>query len=736
VATFIPNMLGAQAATLLLTLNDGAGHLQIKVYGHCHKVGEAGGPGGGGGNKKVATGGLLALPEDFRASFSFKEGEEFLAHAPQMQLKTLRGPMPDVPAWKKLPPPQPDGTNPDMCSVAELESRALHRFRYAQYLKRQRTLHFEQQYVWENGPEFQLGIGRDNKTEFDYQNFNLDLGMRNVTGLKPPVLTLPVADEPLYLKPEKVLEPRKRIIDAERLLHKKFAAKPANEQEASECASVLTAKEMNLVTVYPDTMEFGNISPHVKVSKSFAVSNDNKHAIVVSLRTKSDAMGVTIYPDSQVIRSGYTAGFDVNILTDTLMEIRTQIMYKINGTHEYTIQVNARPVLVNVKMEPMHKHFTIPSTSIVMWSTDTISLINSSSNTVEFRWQTGGPGSAFSFPATEGLLEGGGMQDVAIRYTPGSQTESEETLVLKLVGGEDLLLRCTARVEPAVLRVVPATMKTLDFGDVLAGTTSSISITLKNPGQSNAVFSIEFDFGRSQAKDFPGLVITASPDKAAVPPGDTMTITITLFSKAPAKLMPAKCFLNIAVRGGPSIKMGLKALLNLPDVEVLSDELDFGEVHVGSLGRCPLKLRNISATLEACLVVDLRKYPEFKVILPEGMISTPMKISPSSDRASVPSELPGASLSPLGGGEGGTYMSFVVPANSTHTLELELAPLAIKTYAFELPLLVRGISPLDLPQQLRAKLRRVVAAEATKPRVQMSVSSANFGFQVNRMCSL
>jgi len=30
-----------------------------------------------------------------------------------------------------------------------------------------------------------------------------------------------------------------------------------------------------------------------------------------------------------------------------------------------------------------------------------------------------------------------------------------------------LLFKCTARVEPAVLRVVPATVKTLDFGDVL-----------------------------------------------------------------------------------------------------------------------------------------------------------------------------------------------------------------------------------------------------------------------------
>ena len=102
---------------------------------------------------------------------------------------------------------------------------------------------------------------------------------------------------------------------------------------------------------------------------------------------------------------------------------------------------------------------------------------------------------------------------MAIRYTPGHNAESEETLVLKLVGGEDLLLKCTARVEPALLRVVPATLKTLDFGHALAGMTNSMSITLKNPGQSNAAFSIDCDLGGSHVKEFPGLVIKASPDK-------------------------------------------------------------------------------------------------------------------------------------------------------------------------------------------------------------------------------
>ena len=231
VVSFVPNMLGPHAAQLVLALNAGAAYLHINVFGHSHKIGLAGGPGGGGGTRKVPKGGLLALPEHFDPKFIFKEPEEFHARAPPPAWKTLRRPMPDVPAWKKVPPPIPDGANPDMCTDHELEARARHRLRYAEYLKTQHRIHFEQQVMWENGPEFQLGLGADNTTDFDYQGFNLELGMRNVTGLRPPVLALPVADEPLYLKPEKEMEPRKRQIDADKLLHRKFAAVPANEKE-------------------------------------------------------------------------------------------------------------------------------------------------------------------------------------------------------------------------------------------------------------------------------------------------------------------------------------------------------------------------------------------------------------------------------------------------------------------------------------------------------------------------
>jgi len=61
-------------------------------------------------------------------------------------------------------------------------------------------------------------------------------------------------------------------------------------------------------------IDFRVISPDVKVSKSFVVSNDNKFAISVSLKKKSGCESITIYTATQVIWSDCTAGFDINVI--------------------------------------------------------------------------------------------------------------------------------------------------------------------------------------------------------------------------------------------------------------------------------------------------------------------------------------------------------------------------------------------------------------------------------------
>jgi hypothetical protein len=60
-----------------------------------------------------------------------------------------------------------------------------------------------------------------------------------------------------------------------------------------------------------------------------------------------------------------------------------------------------------------------------------------------------------------------------------------------------------------------------------------------------------------------------------VPPGDNTVVTVTLYAKSAFKLLPNKHLLNIGVRGGPQLKLGIKADLELPDIDVLTDEIDF-----------------------------------------------------------------------------------------------------------------------------------------------------------------
>ena len=53
------------------------------------------------------------------------------------------------------------------------------------------------------------------------------------------------------------------------------------------------------------------------------------------------------------------------------------------------------------------------------------------------------------------------------------------------------------------------------------------------------------------------------------------------------------------------------------------------------------------------------------------------------------------------GGEGGSYVWFQVRANSTLTVEVEFAPLVLKSHAIELAMTIKGLLARELPAALR-----------------------------------
>lgn len=225
--------------------------------------------------------------------------------------------------------------------------------------------------VQENGAAFNLGP--ENTGSDNYNGFSLDMGMKN--SLPSPRLALPNEPDPLYLvHARKETRPRVRKIDENRLLAHKFHSKPASDEEAAHCRMELNRAQIQGISMYPEALEFGDVSTNIPVSKSFAVSNDNRSPIIVSLST--NLKFVSIAPDTQVIRPGQTAGFDITVLATSVQEVRGPVTYEVNGLHTFSFDMHARPVPVNVRLAPTAKHFTIAPKSEELFVDDTAQLIN------------------------------------------------------------------------------------------------------------------------------------------------------------------------------------------------------------------------------------------------------------------------------------------------------------------------------------------------------------------------
>ena len=107
-------------------------------------------------------------------------------------------------------------------------------------------------------------------------------------------------------------------------------------------------------------------------------------------------------------------------------------------------------------------------------------------------------------------------------------------------------------------------------------------------------------------KSCPGLSV--NPDKGLVLPGETVSIVATVRNDVPLKVDAP---LMISVRGGKPVKCTIKFDIQRPNVDIKTDELDFGKSYLGAISTRPLTIANTSQ-IPAIFTFDLRKYPEFR----------------------------------------------------------------------------------------------------------------------------
>jgi hypothetical protein len=378
-------------------------------------------------------------------------------------------------------------------------------------------------------------------------------------------------------------------------------------------------------------------------------------------------------------------------------------------SYELPVSADVVPVMLRVQRSSIILRF--PPSSNDFSTSDTISLVNPGNNRADFSFDCGGD---FKIVPQSGSVDPLGHFDATVFYTPGSQIKSETDILMKIVGGQDMVLHVSGEVEEG--RVV-VKEKAVDFGSIPAGITKFKSITLKNVGETDAVFAV--DVGDPS--------VTASPPTGRIAPGASAEVQLGL---KPVTSLSLKSTCTVLVRGGKSCRIALTADVQVPDVEIKTDELDFGMVYLGARKTLSLTIENRSSSPAVCLV-DFRTNRDFSVIIPPALADEDDDEHSSASNATVPTSADGRrmrsqTISSAGSAvRAGQLHRFRVGSESTATVEVVFAPNSLAQHAFELPLSVLG-----LPEDKSSLLQRTVIAEALKPRLAISESVIDFGRRV------
>jgi hypothetical protein len=142
--------------------------------------------------------------------------------------------------------------------------------------------------------------------------------------------------------------------------------------------------------------------------------------------------------------------------------------------------------------------------------------------------------------------------------------------------------------------------KKLSLGTIAVGSSFERIMSLKNTGSAFTVFNV--------MQCPPSCKV--SPSHAFLEAGESIDLTVTV-SPYQAETIDSTLFLD--VRGDKPVRLGIAYEAIIPDVRLLQDEMDFGEVTTGISKTLPLVLENKSR-IAATLYLDMSAFPDFDLI--------------------------------------------------------------------------------------------------------------------------
>ena len=561
-----------------------------------------------------------------------------------------------------------------------------------------------------------------------------DLGIDSFEGLEPPCPPIRNTPAPLFVAdpqrfglataPASNIQStngrsRKVFTDDNILIKKKFKAKPTTPAEVNECGRPLTPAQQLMVVPSHQTLNFGQVSVYSTSVKSFNITNNLQQHIFVTMNYEFDELSKSS-PSSQIVLPKQTAGFDIRFCSTTQKNFSKTIQYTINNIHKYSFTVNAQVVPIDLQLSRQSIEFRFSPDSISPHIKEFVIIQNKSNATAEYTWSGLTPN--FTISQNSGSIEPLKSQNIEITYTPTTRAHDETTLLLNVTGGTTRTLKCIGDIGVPKCSI---SKKLINFGLIPIGILKTQMIKFKNTGEDDAIFTISH-------QNVNELQVIPMNGRIAAHEQQVLQLNFKSVHAAPFDIP-----VNISIAGANNLTFNVTGQSELPQVQILNQEFEFGRLFVGSSASLEGTIENVGA-IPAILYLDLSNHPDFRIEystdLVDGehgenensvtLVSNPVFVTKSELKLSTyPSAatLTEKEEEPEQTGPGLVYKFYLVE-KSTIKFNLVFQPTEAAEYSFELPFTLMNVISAS-----SFHLQPIVSAESIKAPLSISTTALDFG---------
>lgn len=508
---------------------------------------------------------------------------------------------------------------------------------------------------------------------------------------------------------------KKNPVDDRVLVKKKFKRKPTTPPEINECQKVLSPTQQLLVSASHQTINFGLVSIFSTEIRSFTVTNNLEQNVFVELQVTAPEMQKTT-PLSQVIPPLQTAGFDVAFSSNTHIKNFTSTMtYTINKVHEFPVNICAQVCPIELNLSKDVVDFAFPYDYTKLHIREYVSISNPTNSVAEYRWN-GFSGQFFKVTYESGKIGPKETYNAEITYVPGTVAHAEETVELSVVGGPSKTLKLIGDVGKPKISM---NKKRVDFGLIPVGVVRSQTVRIKNTGKDDAIFAIR----KTLSNQF-----SVTPMNGRMSTGESILIQIKVRCDQPG---PFQDTIYLDVAGANPQTIAVCGQGEVPNIELGGDELQYGQVFVGSSLAKQIIVKN-TGQIAAVLYLNLTDHPAFRIEFnSELSIATPGEKTDSIVCvASVP-KMRTLKKEEIESSDESEEPEQVMTTNQIHRItiveghevafNLVFKPARVGDYSFDIPLTMMYSTPAAI------KVPPKVSAEAIHAPLILSTTCLHFG---------